>query len=119
MSVSLISTLGSVSADLALVGGITSLLEATFKPIDNDNPRGDVMIVAETIGQAFLSVILYLEGRSLLSRVYQDDPTGSMAAFGAMFPLQPNLLRKIVYLRKRATAVIKTATSTTPAAASS
>ena len=112
MSVSLLSTLGSVSADLALVGGITSLLEAVFKPQDAENPRGDFMIVAETVGQAFLSVILYLEGRNLLSRVYQDDPTGSMAAFGAMFPLQPNLLRKIVYLRGRAMTVISNATST-------
>ena len=115
MSISLLSTLGSVSADLALVGGITSLLEAVFKPLDMETPRGDFMIIGETIGQAFLSVTLYLEGRSLLSRVYQDDPTGSMAAFGAMFPLQPNLLRKIVYLRGRASTIISNATSTSTA----
>jgi hypothetical protein len=57
------------------------------------------MIGAEVVGQGFLAVILYLEARSLLSRVYADDPTGSMTAFGAMFALQPNLLRKIHYLK--------------------
>jgi hypothetical protein len=108
---SISSTLICSAVDITLVGAISGICETVFQNTGSEG-KSLLMAAAEVYAQTFLSTMLYLEGRRLLSNVYRYDDSGCMVAIGSLYALQPSLLGKVAALREGIKGYIANATGT-------
>ena len=92
--------IGVTIADAGLSVLLATAFDSAFPDARDLDSKPIWQVVLETGGQTLLNIIILLEVRSFFATVYSDDPTGGFIPNALLLQLQPNLLRKYIYLCK-------------------